>query len=58
MINTKDLVDYLNKLLNIYDYQDYGPNGLQIQGMYRVSQRLMMHSGSQHNSPRKNYTAI
>ncbi|MAX65862.1 MAG: Nif3-like dinuclear metal center hexameric protein [Bacteriovoracaceae bacterium] len=36
MINTKDLVDYLNKLLNIYDYQDYGPNGLQIQGKSEI----------------------
>lgn len=32
MIKTKNLVKELNNFLNIYDYQDYGPNGLQIQG--------------------------
>ena len=32
MIKIKDLTKYLNETLNIYDYSDYGPNGLQIQG--------------------------
>lgn len=31
-MKTKDLTKELNNLLNIYDYADYGPNGLQIQG--------------------------
>ena len=32
MIKRSTLVKHLNKLLNIYDYSDYGPNGLQIEG--------------------------
>ena len=33
----KKLVQYLNKLLNIYDYQDYGPNGLQVEGKEEIT---------------------
>lgn len=36
MINRKKLVNELNQYLNIYDYQDYGPNGLQIQGKEEI----------------------
>lgn len=36
MITTKELVKDLNQLLNIYEYQDYGPNGLQIEGKEQV----------------------
>jgi len=36
MIKTKELTKYLNKTLNIYDFNDYGPNGLQIQGCTEV----------------------
>lgn len=32
-----ELIKYTNKLLNIYDYQDYGPNGLQIEGNEDIS---------------------
>lgn len=32
----KKLVDYLNNLLRINEYQDYCPNGLQIEGSKRV----------------------
>ena len=37
MILAKDLTKQLNKLLNIYDYSDYGPNGLQIQGKEQIN---------------------
>lgn len=37
MLKTKELVQDLNKLLNVYDFNDYGPNGLQIQGKEEVS---------------------
>ncbi len=37
MIQTNDLVNYCNQLLNIKDYQDYGPNGLHIQGKKDIS---------------------
>lgn len=36
MIKTKELTKYLNQLLNIYDFQDYGPNGLQIEGKEEI----------------------
>lgn len=36
MIKTKELVKDLNSYLNIYDYSDYGPNGLQIEGKDEV----------------------
>lgn len=32
MITREELTNFLDKLLNIKAYQDYGPNGLQIQG--------------------------
>lgn len=32
MITSKELTKYINKTLSIYDYSDYGPNGLQIEG--------------------------
>lgn len=35
-METKKLINYLNKYLNIYDYADYGPNGLQIEGKNNV----------------------
>ena len=31
-INRGELVKYLNKLLDVYNYNDYGPNGLQVEG--------------------------
>lgn len=37
MLEQKTLVKYLNKLLNVYEYQDYGPNGLQIDGKKEIS---------------------
>ncbi len=36
-VKTKDLERYLAKLLNIYDFEDYGPNGLQIEGKKAIS---------------------
>ena len=37
MIKRNELVKYLNQLLTIYDFQDYGPNGLQIEGKEEIS---------------------
>lgn len=36
-VSAKELAKFLNKHLNIYEYQDYGPNGLQIEGKSQVS---------------------
>lgn len=36
-IKAKELEKFLNNLLNIYDFQDYGPNGLQIEGTKEIS---------------------
>lgn len=35
-IKRKELEQFLNKTLNIWDYSDYGPNGLQIEGKKEV----------------------
>jgi dinuclear metal center YbgI/SA1388 family protein len=35
-IKRKELINHLNKLLKIWDYQDYGPNGLQVQGTEEI----------------------
>jgi dinuclear metal center YbgI/SA1388 family protein len=37
MIKTKELVKYLNKYLCIYDFNDYGPNGVHVEGKAEVS---------------------
>lgn len=37
MIKTQELVKYLNKYLNIYDYNDYGPNGVHIEGKPEIN---------------------
>jgi len=36
MIPLKELVDYTNTLLNITDFHDYAPNGLQVEGCAEV----------------------
>ena len=36
MIKRNTLLKDLNNLMNIYDYQDYGPNGLQIEGRQEI----------------------
>lgn len=36
-VSARDLAKFLNKHLNIYEYQDYGPNGLQIEGKSEIS---------------------
>lgn len=36
-MQTKEIVNDLNKLLNIYDYKDYCPNGLQIEGKKEIT---------------------
>lgn len=36
MITNAKLEKYLNKLLNIYEFSDYGPNGLQIEGKREI----------------------
>jgi dinuclear metal center YbgI/SA1388 family protein len=35
-IGQKELKSFLNSYLNIYDYSDYGPNGLQIEGKQEI----------------------
>ncbi len=36
MIKRDELTKYINKYLNIWDYQDYGPNGLHIEGAEEI----------------------
>lgn len=36
-VSARELAKFLNNHLNIYDYQDYGPNGLQIEGSSEIS---------------------
>lgn len=36
MIERNELTKYCNNLLGIYEYNDYGPNGLQIQGKEKI----------------------
>lgn len=36
MISRKDIIKDLNSYLNIYEYNDYGPNGLQIEGKEEI----------------------
>jgi len=35
-MQTNEFVKYLNKYLDVYRYQDYGPNGLQVEGVSEV----------------------
>ncbi|MBT4793282.1 MAG: Nif3-like dinuclear metal center hexameric protein [Halobacteriovoraceae bacterium] len=37
MIETKQLTKYINKFLNIYEFNDYGPNGIQVLGNTQTS---------------------
>lgn len=37
MVYLKDIVNYCDELLDIYQYRDYAPNGLQIEGRSAVS---------------------
>lgn len=36
MISRNEIVKYINKYLNIYDFSDYGPNGLHIEGKEEI----------------------
>lgn len=36
MLQLNQLCDYLNQFLKVYDFKDYGPNGLQVEGTLRV----------------------
>jgi len=36
-VNAKELERYLAKLLNVYEFDDYGPNGLQIEGKKAIT---------------------
>ncbi len=35
-MNRKKLTEHLNKLYKVYQYQDYGPNGLQVEGKLEI----------------------
>ena len=37
MTNIKDLISYIDEYLKINDYQDYGPNGLQVAGCEEIN---------------------
>jgi dinuclear metal center YbgI/SA1388 family protein len=47
MIETNTLVKHLNKLLSIYDYSDYGPNGLQVEGIKEIKKIAFAVSATQ-----------
>ncbi len=40
MMKLQQLVDYLDQLLNVKDFSDYGPNGLQIEGKSNITKIL------------------
>ena len=40
MMKLQQLVDYLDQLLNVKDFSDYGPNGLQIEGKLNITKIL------------------
>jgi dinuclear metal center YbgI/SA1388 family protein len=46
-VQAKELEKYLAKLLNIYDFEDYGPNGLQIEGKKAISKIAFCVSATQ-----------
>ena len=37
MVKLHDLTNYLNQLLNIQDFKDYGPQGLQVEGKTNIN---------------------
>ncbi|MEE9326434.1 MAG: Nif3-like dinuclear metal center hexameric protein [Cocleimonas sp.] len=37
MVKIKDLTDYIDELLNVDDFKDYAPNGLQVEGEEEIS---------------------
>ncbi|ATH07642.1 Nif3-like dinuclear metal center hexameric protein [Halobacteriovorax marinus] len=49
VVKRKDLEKFLNNLLNIYEYQDYGPNGLQVEGVDEVSKVAFAVSATRHS---------
>ena len=48
-IKTKELEKFLNSLLNIYNFQDYGPNGLQVEGTKEISKVAFSVSATKHS---------
>lgn len=48
-IKVKELEKYLNSLLNIYEFSDYGPNGLQVEGSKTISKVAFSVSATKHS---------
>jgi dinuclear metal center YbgI/SA1388 family protein len=48
-IKAKELEKFLNSLLNIYEFQDYGPNGLQVEGTKEISKVAFSVSATKHS---------
>lgn len=49
VVKRKDLEKFLNNLLNIYEFQDYGPNGLQVEGAQEVKKIAFAVSATRHS---------
>ncbi|PIK15434.1 Nif3-like dinuclear metal center hexameric protein [Halobacteriovorax sp. JY17] len=49
VVKRKDLEKFLNNLLNIYEFQDYGPNGLQIEGAEEIRKVAFAVSATKHS---------
>lgn len=48
-VKRKDLEKFLNSLLNIYDFSDYGPNGLQVEGKNEIKKIAFAVSATKHS---------
>jgi len=48
-VKRKDLEKFLNSLLNIYDFSDYGPNGLQVEGKKEINKVAFAVSATKHS---------
>ena len=52
MIESNELCKYLDKFLNIHDYNDYGPNGLQVTGQKEIRKLAFAVSATRHSIER------
>jgi dinuclear metal center YbgI/SA1388 family protein len=48
-VKVKELEKFLNSLLNIYEFSDYGPNGLQVEGSKTISKVAFSVSATKHS---------
>ena len=49
MIKRDELVKYINKYLNIWNFSDYGPNGLHVEGSSECKKIAFAVSATKHS---------